>query len=90
MKLKLFIIAVLMFSIGTFTGINLKEQTYNSWEREFYEWRDTEAVKQCVYQIQHRDTHEVYYWGNLSNCKEKIKEFELIYGECIIMPHLIR
>ena len=52
-------------------------QTYLQWEREFLQWRDAEASAMCIYQIQHRDTHEVYFWGSLQECKDNIRQYEL-------------
>ena len=63
-------------------------EAYLEWEQEFFKWRDDEAPDMCVYQIQHRDTREVYFHGSLQECKDNVKHYELTYGECVIMPYL--
>lgn len=62
-------------------------EAYLEWEQEFFEWRDGPAKEQCVYQIQNRDTHEVYFHGSLQECKDTVQYYELNYGECVIMPY---
>ena len=59
-----------------------------AWEQKFFEWRDGTASEQCVYQIQHRDTHTVYFVGSLQECKNNVTHYELTVGECVIMPYL--
>ena len=61
-------------------------QAYLAWEEEFLQWRDGPATEELVYQIQHRDTEEIYYIGSLQECKDNVKYYELTVGECVIMP----
>ena len=87
------LIVTLLLSIGLIVAFALTPkheiptdaewEAYLSWEQEFLEWRDTEAITETVYQIQHKDTHEVYFYGSLKECKDILNN----YTDCTIMPY---
>jgi hypothetical protein len=96
--MKKTIIISIIFSIILSVGVlcipkhevptNEEWEAFLEWEEEFFEWRDTVASDSCEYQIQHRDSHEVYFHGTLNECKDRVTEYELTKGECVIMPYL--
>lgn len=61
---------------------------YLKWEQEYFEWRDNLPEDYCKYQVQNRDTQEVYLQGTLTECKNFIAVYEAEIGECVVMPYL--
>ena len=88
------IIFSIIFSIGVLiipkheVPTDTEWKAYLAWEEEFLDYRNGPALKECIYQIQHRDTHEVYFHGTLQECKDIIEHYEITKGECVIMPYL--
>jgi len=58
-------------------------ENYLAWEEEFLQWRDGPAVEQCVYQLQHSTTYEIYHIGSLQECKD----MQDAHPDSIIMPY---
>ena len=88
LSIILIVLTSVMFFPKNKIQTNEEWNEYLKWEEEFLRWRDGPAIEQCVYQIQHRDTHEVYFFGSLQECKDNIKHYELTQGECVVMPYL--
>lgn len=96
--MKKAIITSIIFSIILSVGVliihkheaptDTEWEAFLAWEEEFLNYRNGPALEECVYQIQHRNTHEVYFHGTLNECKDRVTEYELTKGECAIMPYL--
>jgi hypothetical protein len=94
---KTLVIAIIITLILGFSLVSIPKhevptdtewEAFLTWEEEFLNYRNGPALEECIYQIQHRDTCEVYFHGTLQECKGIIKHYELTKGECIIMPYL--
>ena len=90
--MKKIIITVLIatLALGLVACIPKKElpteeewKTYLLWEEEFLQWRDGPAKDLCIYQIQNRNTHEIYFIGSLQECKDSLT----VYHDSYIMPY---
>lgn len=79
------LIALLVSTLVTFIPKDLPTdeqwKEYLDWEEEFLLERDT---YECLYQIQHKETYEVYFIGTLQECKDTLTS----YPNSNIMPYL--
>lgn len=91
--ITLTIIGTIIFCIGLLaipkheTPTDPEWEAYLKWEEQFLCYRNSpELLDTIEYQIQNRDTYEVYYHGTLQDCKDNIIQYELTKGECVVLP----